>query len=129
MTDVRDHHSVKRLAIAVIEKAMRDAQLVECGHRVLVCTLDKWSGQQQRIIVTARDWLTRDSQILEFWCTCTAIDRTDLSQHIKPRREWTEQLEAEASPDTPAPIRYQRWPSPKWPFRRVGDDRRENYGD
>jgi hypothetical protein len=115
---------ITRLAVAVLERAMRDAQLVEVGHRVKVCRLDRWNDRDRHNLVTARMWLTDSSDtVFRLWASGAGVNADQLAESVQKRVTWTEQLEAGASPAIEAPTRRQRWPSPSWPFRRVGDDR------
>jgi hypothetical protein len=115
---------ITRLSVAVIERAIRDAQLVEVGHRVAVCRLERWSDRERRHIIGARRWLMDpDNAVFRMWASGAGMEATHISESVERRITWTERLEAAAREEVGVPSRHQRWPSTSWPFRRVGDDR------
>jgi hypothetical protein len=117
---------ITRLSVAVLERAIRDAQLVEVGHRVKVCPIKAWPDREQRSLLTARGWL-RDAAnpMLRLWLSGAGVGVEQFVTSIAKRVVWTEQLEARARQHMGPPRRHPRWPSSSWPFRRAGDEQRK----
>lgn len=117
---------VTRLAVAVLERAIRDAQLVEVGHRVKVCRVEAWPDREKRSLLTSRAWLQDSTdQMLRLWLSGAGVGVDQFVFSLGRRITWTEQLEANAREHTGPPLRHHRWPSPSWPFRRAGDEQRK----
>ena len=116
---------VTRLSVAVVERAIRDAQLVEVGHRVKVCQVEAWPFRDKRFLVTSRAWLQdKTNPMLRLWLSGAGVGVEQFVSSVTKRVVWTEQLESHARHRTRPPTRHQRWPSSSWPFRRTGDEHR-----
>ena len=89
---------VCHLASAVIFQAIRDAYLIEVGHRVEVCALGAWPSASSRQIIRAREWLITEpvSEVLLLWTTAIGITVEALREQLHPRLHWTEQMESQA---------------------------------
>lgn len=112
---------ITKLSVAVIERAMRDAQLVEVGHKVKVCRMEMWSDRERRHILAARRWLTDPSEkLFQLWASGSGLNPFDISESVRERVEWTEQLESSADAGVKVPSRRERHSSTLWPFRRLG---------
>lgn len=111
---------ITRLAVAVLEQAIRDAQLVDVGHRVAVCRLETWPTLTQQRIQRSRRWLMDESPEgrLVFWTRLMEISVTEWTHAIWTRIEWTQALEARAPRETSVP-RAARGQSP---YRQEGDN-------
>ena len=115
---------ITKLSVAILERAIRDSQLVETGHRVKVCPLENWPDMERRSIITARAWLVNgDDPMLRLWANGAGLEAKHIAASVQKRLAWTEWLEEGAKANTSPPYRHQRWPSPAWPFRRVGDEK------
>jgi|TARA_R110000824_G_scaffold331171_1_gene517929 hypothetical protein len=100
---------------------MRDAQLVEVGHKVKVCRMEMWSDRERRHILAARRWLTDPSEkLFQLWASGSGLNPFDISESVRERVEWTEQLESSADAGVKVPSRRERHSSTLWPFRRLG---------
>jgi hypothetical protein len=114
--------AITKLSVSVLDRAMRDAQLVEVGHRVVVCPVKNWPDQDRRHLLMSRQWLTNDQdEVLRLWTSGAGLEVVQVVKSVRRRVEWTEALERAAPPDTRPPYRFQRWPSAHWPFRRCED--------
>lgn len=115
---------ITNLSVAVLDRAMRDAQLVEVGHQVRVCRLEKRSDRERRHLVMARRWLTdATDEVFRMWASGAGLEAEHIASSIQRRVAWTEHLEEKADISEPIPSHHYRSPSQSWPFRRVGDDR------
>jgi hypothetical protein len=118
---------ITKLSVAILERAIRDSQLVETGHRVKACPLENWPDSARRSITAARAWLVNpDDPMLRLWASGAGLEAAYIAASVQKRLTWTERLEERAKGHMSPPNRHQRWPSPTWPFRRVGDEKHKN---
>ncbi len=123
LSDVDTHRyrlaGITKLAVAVLERAIRDAELVEVGHRVTVCRMSAWSEREQREFLVTRRWLQDASDpILRLWTSGAGMDVTQFTERVRRRVEWTAQLESSAQPLT-RPPRSLGGRGLDSPFRRI----------
>jgi|TARA_R110000824_G_scaffold116455_12_gene267934 hypothetical protein len=96
---------VRHLATAVIFQAIRDAQLIEVGHRFHACVLESWPEATRRQIIRAREWLMNDQPdtVLLLWSALIEVPPDVLREGLRPRLTWTHRMESEAMPTQRSP--------------------------
>jgi hypothetical protein len=114
----------KRLAVAVLDQAIRDAELVEVEHRVPVCRLEAWPSLARLRIYRTRLWLVdpelKPDSPLVFWTQVAGISVTAWTRAIWTRIEWTRELESQAPDGASVPRSSRGWSDS--PYRREGDN-------
>ena len=80
---------VTRLSVAGVERAIRDAQLVEVGHRVKVCQVEAWPFRDKRFLVTSRAWLQdKTNPMLRLWLSGAGVGVEQFVSSVTKRVVW-----------------------------------------